>query len=235
MQARGEEAPRRVLVVDDDAGIGLLLENMLRSEGYATSTVASAADALRIARDGEFDVILLDRWLPEVDAFDIIAPLRASNPGAALILLSASGDVSARVAGLRGGADDFIAKPFHVSEVIARIEAVLRRGSSVSSDPDILSYDDLTLDLAAHRVTRGGDLIAVTPTELRVLRYLLENAERVLSRDQILEHVWQYDFGGKGEVVEKVVSNLRRKIDDGRTPLLQTVRGFGYCLRVEVP
>jgi two-component system OmpR family response regulator len=224
---------RRVLIVDDDAGIGLLLENLLGAEGYETHTVGSAADALRAARETEFDVVLLDRWLPEVDAFDIIDAIRASAPGAALILLSASGDVSARVAGLRSGADDFIPKPFHVSEVIARIEAVLRRGAPGASDPDTLVYEDLRIDLAAHRVSRAGELIPLTPTELRVLRYLAENAERVLSRNQILEHVWQYDFGGRGEVVEKVVSNLRRKVDEGRVPLIQTVRGFGYCLRIE--
>lgn len=223
------------LVVDDDHGIGLLLQNLLESEGFRVRLAMSAAEALSLSRAEEFQVVLLDRWLPEIDAFDLIRPLRTASPGAAIILLSAAGELESRVAGLKAGADDFIPKPFHVSEVLARIEAVLRRGAASASNPDLLTYDDLTMDLAAHRVVRAGDTLALTPTELRVLRYLLENAERVLSRHQILEHVWKYDFGGRSDVVEKVMSNLRRKLDDGRTPLLHTVRGFGYCLRLAAP
>lgn len=209
----------------------MLLESMLGSAGMAARSADSATSALRSLRSEPVDVVLLDRWLPEVDGIDLIGSLRAASPGSAIIMLSASGDVDARVRGLRAGADDFIAKPFHVSEVIARIDAVLRRSVSDEFDDDLVHYDDLVLDRAAHRVSRSGEPIILTPTELRLLRFLLENRERVLSRGQILDEVWQYDFGGRGEVIEKVISNLRRKVDGGRTPLIHTVRGFGYCLR----
>lgn len=224
--------PRRVLVVDDDEGIRLLLESVLSAPGRLVSSAATGADALRRARGEEFDAILLDRFLPDVDAVHIMAALRAAAPQAAIVMLSAVDDVEARVAGLRLGADDFLTKPFHVSEVLARIDAVRRRALP-SDDPDVLRYADLEFDTAGQRVRRSGEVIALTPTELRLLRLLLENAERVLSRGQLLEHVWRYDFGGSGEVVEKAVSTLRRKVDAGRSPLIQTVRGFGYCLRAE--
>lgn len=222
---------RPVLVVDDDAGIRLLLESMLNGAGYRVWTAATAADALRLAHEREFDAILLDRILPDVDAVELVPAFRTASPSAAIVMLSATDDVGARVAGLRAGADDFLTKPFHVTEVIARIDAVRRRGGPAAADSEVIRYADLVIDLTAHRVTRGGQVILLTPTELRLLRVLAENQERVLSRGQILDHVWHYDFGGTGEVVEKAISNLRRKVDAGRPPLIQTIRGFGYCLR----
>lgn len=222
----------RVLIVDDDEGICLLLESLLVAPGYKTQSVGTAAEALRIARAEPFDAILLDRFLPETDAVGIVAALRTALPSAAIVMLSAVDDVEGRVLGLRAGADDFLTKPFHVSEVIARIEAVHRRGRVLTSDPDMLRYADLEVDTAGYRALRGGDPLALTPTELRLLQFLVENAERVLSRGQLLERVWGYDFGG-GEVVEKAISTLRKKVDADRAPLIQTVRGFGYCLRTE--
>ncbi|MCC4249789.1 MULTISPECIES: response regulator transcription factor [Microbacterium] len=227
-----DEPPTRVLVVDDDDGIRVLLASVLSAPGRIVKSAATGVEALRLARGEEFDAILLDRLLPDVDAVQIVTALRTAAPSAAIVMLSAVDDVEARVAGLRLGADDFLTKPFHVSEVLARIDAVRRRAVP-ADEPDVLRYADLELDLAGHRVRRGGDIVALTPTELRLLRFLLENAERVLSRGQLLDHVWRYDFGGNGEVVEKAVSTLRRKVDAGRRPLIQTVRGFGYCLREE--
>ncbi|MCG7417060.1 MULTISPECIES: response regulator transcription factor [Microbacterium] len=229
---KNDDAPTRVLVVDDDEGIRVLLASVLAAPGRTVASAATGAEALRLARADEYDAILLDRVLPDVDAVQIVTALRAAAPSAAIVMLSAVDDVEARVAGLRLGADDFLTKPFHVSEVLARIDAVRRRGTP-AGDPDVLRYADLELDLAGQRVRRGGEIVPLTPTELRLLRFLLENAERVLSRGQLLDHVWRYDFGGSGEVVEKAVSTLRRKVDAGRQPLIQTVRGFGYCLRVE--
>ncbi|TXK16364.1 response regulator transcription factor [Homoserinibacter sp. GY 40078] len=235
MTVPGDETPTRVLVVDDDAGIRLLLESVLAAPGYRVVTTGTAADALVAARAEDFDAILLDRFLPEVDAVQLVPALRAAAPSAAIVMLSAVDDVDGRISGLRAGADDFLGKPFHVSEVLARIDAVRRRSAGPSDDPQLLRYADLEMDLAGLQVRRAGDPIALTPTEFRLLRFLLENAERVLSRGQLLERVWQFDFGGSGEVVEKAVSTLRRKVDAGRDPLIQTVRGFGYCLRVEGP
>lgn len=233
MQERpSPDPPTRVLIVDDDDGICLLLETLLAAPRYDTVSVGTAADALWVARAEPFDAVLLDRFLPETDAVGIVAALRTSLPVAAIVMLSAVDDVDGRVLGLRAGADDFLTKPFHVSEVIARIEAVRRRGRAAAEDPDRLYYADLEMDLAGYRVRRGGVLLALTPTELRLLKFLLENAERVLSRGQLLERVWGYDFGG-GEVVEKAISTLRKKVDAGHEPLIQTVRGFGYCLRTQ--
>ena len=226
------EPPTRVLVVDDDEGIRLLLESLLAAPRYQTVSVGTAVDALRIARADDFDAVLLDRFLPETDAVHIVAPLRAALPSAAIVMFSAVDDVEGRVLGLRAGADDFLTKPFHVSEVVARIEAVHRRGGAAPTDPHVLRYADLELATAGYRVWRDGTPLTLTPTEFRLLQFLAENADRVLSRGQILDRVWGYDFGG-GEVVEKAVSTLRRKVDAGREPLIQTVRGFGYCLRAE--
>lgn len=225
--------PTRVLIVDDDDGIRLLLESLLRPPLYDAVSVGTAAEALRTAMLTEFDAVLLDRYLPETDALGIVSAIRSALPTAAIVMLSAVDDVEGRVLGLRAGADDFLTKPFHVSEVIARIEAVLRRGRATSEDPDVVRYADLELDIAGRRVWRSGEPVVLTPTEFRLLQVLVENAERVLSRGQLLEAVWGYDFGG-GEVVEKAVSTLRKKVDAGRAPLIQTVRGFGYCVRTEI-
>lgn len=230
MDAR--EPPTRVLVIDDDEGICRLLESLLAAPLYVTVSVGTAADALRVASAEEFDAVLLDRFLPETDAVEIVGALRMALPSAAIVMLSAVDDVEGRVRGLRAGADDFLTKPFHMSEVLARIEAVQRRGHAAAGDPEVLRYADLEMDIAGYRVWRGGVPLTLTPTELRLLRFLVENAERVLSRGQILERVWGYDFGG-GEVVEKAISTLRRKVDMDREPLIHTVRGFGYCLRTE--
>ncbi|PZU41180.1 MAG: DNA-binding response regulator [Microbacterium sp.] len=233
-QSASAHAAVRVLVVDDDEGIRVLLQSILAAPRFDTSGVAGAAEALVATRAQAYDVILLDRFLPEVDAVQLLTPLRVAAPAAALIMLSAVDDVDGRVQALRAGADDFLTKPFHVSEVIARIDAVRRRGQVAADDPETVRYADLEIDVAGRRARRSGEVLPVTPTELKLLAFLAANAERVLSRGQLLEHVWGYDLATGADVVEKAISTLRKKVDAGRQPLIQTVRGFGYCLRTEI-
>jgi two-component system OmpR family response regulator len=173
--------------------------------------------------------------LPKVDGFDLVQLLRAKGDDMPVLLLTARDAVEDRVRGLRLGADDYVTKPFSVVEVVARLEALLRRArpGAPAGEPDdgTLRVADLELNEAVHSVTRAGVAVQLSPTEFRLLHYLLLNAGRVVSKTQILQHVWQYDFGGDAGVVERFVSNLRRKLDDGHQPLIHTVRGFGYCIR----
>ena len=223
----------RVVVVDDDPGIQELLGSALGFAGFQVTVAGDVAQALdRIARDAP-DAIVLDVMIPGGDGFDVIQLLRARSIDTPVLFLTAREAVEDRVRGLSLGADDYVTKPFSVVEVEARLRALLRRtsGTPAAADSDVLSYDDLRLDLSRHRVTRGGVAVALSPTEFRLLEHLLRHAEHVLSRSQLLEAVWQYDFGGDSVVVERFVSNLRRKLDHGRRPLIRTVRGVGYSLR----
>ncbi|MGW0158300.1 response regulator transcription factor [Mycobacterium sp. NPDC003323] len=222
-----------VLIVDDDAGICDLLECVLELSGYAVVRAGSGAEAVAVAAATPVDLALIDLGLPDVDGASLIPRIRGYHAAAGIILLTARNDIESKVEALRGGADDYVTKPFHPTEVLARIEAVLRRSRSGDSDGDgeCVTYADLTVDMQRLTVRRGQQAVALTPTELRLLVYLMRNAERVVSRGQILDQVWQYDFRGEGMVVEKVVSNLRKKIDAGGEPLIHTVRGFGYSLR----
>ncbi|GAB6898762.1 response regulator transcription factor [Kineosporia succinea] len=227
-------SPDRILVVDDDAGIRDLLTSALEFAGFAVTAAADVTGALRIITAGEVDVLVLDVMLPGADGFDLVQLLRSRGTQLPVLLLTARDAVEDRVRGLRLGADDYVTKPFSVAEVVARVEALRRRSLAsvvVAGAAAGLRVADLELDEDAHRVTRGGDLVQLSPTEFRLLRYLLLNSGRVVSKSQILQHVWQYDFGGDAGVVERFVSNLRRKLDDGREPLIHTVRGFGYSLR----
>ncbi|GLY33901.1 response regulator transcription factor [Kineosporia sp. NBRC 101731] len=226
----------RILVVDDDPGIGELLVSALGFAGFTVTAVTDAADALKIITAGETDAMVLDVMMPGIDGFDLLQLLRSKGDRLPVLFLTARDAVEDRVRGLRLGADDYVTKPFSVVEVVARLEALLRRARPDEPDepaPDDgrLCLADLELDDQVHRVTRGGEPIHLSPTEFRLLQYLLLNAGRVLSKAQILQHVWQYDFGGDSGVVERFVSNLRRKVDDGREPLIHTVRGFGYSIR----
>ncbi|GAA3610389.1 response regulator transcription factor [Kineosporia mesophila] len=223
----------RILVVDDDPGIGELLVSALGFAGFAVTAVSDAADALKIITAGEADAMVLDVMMPGIDGFDLLQLLRAKGDRLPVLFLTARDAVEDRVRGLRLGADDYVTKPFSVVEVVARLEALLRRARPDAPEPDDgrLRLADLELDDQVHRVTRGGEPIHLSPTEFRLLQYLLLNAGRVLSKAQIRQHVWQYDFGGDSGVVERFVSNLRRKVDDGREPMIHTVRGFGYSIR----
>ncbi|MCD5315158.1 response regulator transcription factor [Kineosporia babensis] len=226
--------PDRILVVDDDPGIRDLLGSALEFSGFRVTAVADVAEALRQIPDGEFDALVLDVMLPGTDGFDLVQLLRSRGEQVPVLLLTARDAVEDRVRGLRLGADDYVTKPFSVVEVAARLEALLRRARPAdepAEDEGVLRVADLELNEAVHSVTRGGQAVQLSPTEFRLLRYLMLNAGRVVSKAQILQQVWQYDFGGDASVVERFVSNLRRKLDDGREPLIHTVRGFGYSIR----
>ena len=224
----------RVLVVDDDVGIQELLRSALDFAGFDVQVVGDLPGMLRAFADGQPDVIVLDVGLPGEDGFEILQLLRSRGMRVPVLFLTSRDAVEDRVRGLQLGADDYVTKPFSVVEVSARLEALLRRarGNAGEVEDPVLRCADLELDPQRHEVRRAGEPIELSPTEFRLLRYLLANQGHVMTRSQILEEVWQYDFGGNTSVVERFVSNLRSKLDDGRAPLLQTVRGVGYSLRV---
>jgi two-component system, OmpR family, response regulator len=224
----------RLLVVEDEPTILELLSGSLRFAGFDVVTAASGTDALRAAASARPDLILLDVMIPDGDGFDVLRQIRSGGPRIPVIFLTARGAVQDRVAGLTLGGDDYVTKPFSLDEVLARIQAVLRRSSGQVSGARLV-VADLELDTDSHEVRRGGRLIGLTPTEFKLLRYLMINAGRVLSRAQILDHVWDYSFRGDGNVVESCVSYLRRKVDDGEPRLIHTVRGMGYVLRIPPP
>jgi two-component system OmpR family response regulator len=194
-------------------------------------TAASGAEAVRAAASGQPDLVLLDVLMPDGDGFDALRRIRSGGAEVPVIFLTARDEVPDRVSGFALGADDYVTKPFSLEELLGRIRAVLKRtrpGASASG----LRVADLELDEDAHEVRRAGALVALTPTEYRLLRFLMVNAGRVVSRDQILDQVWEYDPARDGSVVEPCVSNLRRKVDQGQPRLIHTVRGFGYVLRI---
>ncbi|MEN3306021.1 MAG: two-component system, OmpR family, response regulator [Micromonosporaceae bacterium] len=225
----------RVLVVDDDPRVSELLLTTLRFAGFSPAAAGSGAEALRCAAAIEPQAVILDVMLPDVDGFDVARRLREHGRHIPVLFLTARDATADKVAGLMLGGDDYITKPFSVAEVIARIHAVLRRTRGGPPEETVLTYADLRMDEDTHEVRRAGRLIELSPTEYRLLRYLMLNAGRVVSKAQILDRVWQYGFGGDEAVVEKFVSNLRRKIDSFEPALLQTVRGFGYTLRAPAP
>lgn len=221
----------RILVVDDDAGLRELLLSALRFAGFDVTAVGDVPAALTALESVRPDAIVLDVMLPGTDGFDFLHLLRTREPDLPVMFLTARVELDDRVRGLRLGGDDYVTKPFNVVEIAARLEALLRRTRRAEPADGVLRCADLELDEARHRVSRGGEQVELSPTEFRLLRYLLLNTGRVVSKAQILDHVWQYDFGGDSGVVERFVSNLRRKIDFGGPSLIHTVRGFGYSLR----
>jgi two-component system, OmpR family, response regulator len=229
---RAGDAPARILVVDDEDSITQLVSTALRYEGFTVETAASGRAALSEASAFRPDLVLLDVMLPDLDGFEVHRRLANTGSRLPVIFLTARRETNDRVRGLTIGADDYVVKPFSLEELIARVRAVLRRTRGDDPGPVRLVYADLELDDETREVRRAGALVELTPTEFNLLRYLLANAGRVLSKAQILDHVWRYDFGGDSNVVETYVSYLRRKIDRSGEPLIQTVRGFGYSLRL---
>ena len=223
-------AEGRVLVVDDEESIIQLLCTALRYEGFEVDSSDTGRGALQKVETFRPDLLLLDVMLPDLDGFEVQRRLPDGPGRLPVVFLTARRDTEDRVRGLTIGADDDVTKPFSLEEVIARVRAVLRRTKG-ASDQRRLQYADLELDEDLHEVRRGGATIELTPTEFNLLRYLLANAGRVLSKPQILDHVWHYDFGGDANVVETYISYLRKKIDVRGEPLIQTVRGVGYSLR----
>jgi two-component system OmpR family response regulator len=222
----------RLLVVDDEPYIADLLATGLRFVGFEVRTAGAGMEALTAVRAWEPDALVLDVMLPDLDGFEVTRRLRAEGRGLPVLFLTARDATEDKVSGLTIGGDDYVTKPFSLEEVIARVRAVLRRQSAAPVDDGRLRYADLVLDEDAHEVSRAGVLLELTPTEFALLRYLMLNAGRVLSKNQILDHVWSYEFGGDGGVVESYISYLRRKVDAPfETALIRTVRGVGYTLR----
>jgi two-component system OmpR family response regulator len=230
--------PHRLLVVEDEASIRALLESTLRLTGYEVSSAGTGAAALTEMERFGPDLVLLDVMLPDLDGFEVTRAMRAAGKATPVLFLTARTDLSDRIAGLRSGGDDYVTKPFSLEEVLLRIQAILRRTGveeQPSGDPDentILLFADLRLDETAHEVHRADRYIPLSPTEFQLLGYLMANANRVLSRTQIVQHVWGYDFAGDARIVETYVKYLRKKIDCVEPPLIHTVRGIGYCLRL---
>jgi len=231
-----DAAPTRVLVVDDERNITDLVTMALRYEGFAVESAATARQARDAVLDHHPDLIVLDVGLPDEDGFSLTQRLVAEGHRVPVIFLTARDATEEKVRGLTVGGDDYVTKPFSIEELVARIRAVLRRyQGSPSAASTRLTVADLELDEESHEVWRAGKPIELTRTEFRLLRYLLANARRVLSRSQILDHVWDYDFGGDAGVLETYVSYLRRKVDCVDPPLIHTVRGVGYVLRPPRP
>ena len=227
-------ATPRLLVVDDEPTILELLSGSLRLAGFEVVTAVSGAEAVRAAASSRPDLVLLDVMMPDGDGFEVARRMRsAGGPEVPVIFLTARDDVNDRLAGFGVGADDYVTKPFSLDEVLARIRAVLKRTRQAAGSR--LQVADLELDEDLHEVRRGGEIIALTPTEYRLLRFLMVNAGRVVSKGQILDHVWEYNPSGEGNVVEPCISYLRRKVDQGEPRLIHTIRGVGYVLRIPPP
>ncbi|UJP40997.1 response regulator transcription factor [Cellulomonas palmilytica] len=239
MSTHASEAEARLLVVDDEPNIRELLATSLRFAGFEVHAAADGNSALRLARDLDPDLLVLDVMLPDMDGFTVTRRLREKGQHMPVLFLTARDDTQDKVQGLTVGGDDYVTKPFSLEEVVARIRAILRRTSPAEQDDsNLIRYADLELDEDSHEVHRAGQEIDLSPTEFKLLRYLMLNAGRVLSKTQILDHVWQYDWGGDANIVESYISYLRRKVDsltgpDGEKlpPLIHTKRGVGYLLR----
>ena len=231
MQPQNPEA--RLLVVDDEPNIRELLSTSLRYAGFEVTAAANGREALDAAEEFQPDLAVLDVMLPDMDGFTVTRRLRSAGRHFPVVFLTARDGTEDKITGLTVGGDDYVTKPFSLDEVVARIRAVLRRTASLDDDAAVLRVDDLELDDDAHEVRRGGEVVELSPTEFKLLRYLMLNANRVLSKSQILDHVWEYDFNGDAGIVESYISYLRRKIDaDFSEPLIHTKRGFGYVLRL---
>lgn len=225
----------RVLVVDDEQSITELLSMALRYEGWQIRSATDGQGAVRAAREFRPDVVVLDLMLPDMDGLAVLGRLRHELPDVPVLFLTAKEAVEDRIAGLTAGGDDYVTKPFGLEEVVARLRGLIRRsGASDRRSDAVLVVGDLTLDEDSHEVTRGGRSIHLTATEFELLRFLMRNPRRVLSKAQILDRVWSYDFGGQANVVELYISYLRRKIDAGREPMIHTRRGAGYLLKPAV-
>ncbi|MBC7310083.1 MAG: response regulator transcription factor [Actinomycetales bacterium] len=228
------EPEARLLVVEDEPNIRELLATSLRFAGFEVEVASTGAEAIAAARRNHPDLCVLDVMLPDMDGFTVTRRLRESGRPLPIVFVTARDSVEDKVKGLTVGGDDYVTKPFSLEEVVARIRAVLRRTRPMEDEGNsTLTFADLVLDEDSHEVRRAGKTIEVSPTEFKLLRYLMLNPNRVLSKAQILDHVWDYDFRGEAGIVESYISYLRRKIDvDGAAPLIHTKRGVGYVLRL---
>ena len=223
----------RILVVDDERSITELLTMALRYEGFETAAAHGGREALDLVASFHPHLVVLDIMMPDLDGFEVARRLRAERDQVPILFLTARDASTDKVRGLTIGGDDYVTKPFSVEELVARIRAILRRSEGVTPrETSVLAFADLELDEDTHEVLRGGRTIELTPTEFKLLHYLMLNPRRVLTKAQIMDRVWDYDFGGRANVVETYISYLRKKIDTSGEPLIQTMRGFGYSLRL---
>jgi two-component system OmpR family response regulator len=222
----------KVLVVDDEPPITELLNMSLGFEGYEVQVATSGRSGLELAKSFRPDLIVLDVMMPDLDGFQVLRRLREEGNKVPVLFLTARDAVEDRVSGLTAGADDYLAKPFSLAELSARVGSILRRVGSSPDRSSRLVFGDLVLDEDTHEVRRGDDEVDLTATEFKLLRFLMLNPNRVVSKAQILDHVWEYDFGGDANIVETYISYLRKKIDAGRPGIIKTIRGVGYSLRI---
>ncbi len=226
-----ESPVHRVLVVDDERNIVDVVTMALRFQGFAVESAGTGADAIAAVTSFRPDLIVLDVMLPDMEGFDVASRLGAQQNRVPIIYLTARDATEDKIRGLTLGGDDYVTKPFSLEELVARIRSILRRAGLAEPESSRLTFEDIELDEDTHEVTRAGSVVDLTATEYRLLRYLLLNPRRVLTRAQLLEHVWDYDFGGDARVLETYVSYLRKKLDVHGPSLIQTVRGVGYALR----
>ena len=227
---------QRILVVDDESSISELVATSLKFVGFDVRTAATGSQALQIAQEFKPHALILDVMLPDQNGFEVCRQIRSEGQKVGVLFLTAKDSVEDKIAGLTIGGDDYVTKPFSLEELVARLRALLRRTgvTEIESDEEKIRFADLELDEATHEVRRAGNLVDLSPTEFLLLRYLMINADRVVSKSQILDHVWQYDFRGDMGIVETYVSYLRKKIDVYEPALIHTVRGVGYRLRLPV-
>ena len=230
------QSVQRILVVDDESSISELIATSLKFVGFDVRTAATGSQALQIAQQFKPHALILDVMLPDQNGFEVCRQIRSEGQKIGVLFLTAKDSVEDKIAGLTIGGDDYVTKPFSLEELVARLRALLRRTgvTEIESDEEKIRFADLELDEATHEVRRAGNLIDLSPTEFLLLRYLMINADRVVSKSQILDHVWQYDFRGDMGIVETYVSYLRKKIDIYEPALIHTVRGVGYRLRLPV-
>ena len=223
-------AGERLLLVDDEENLRSMLEAALRHNGFDVHTASTGREAIIATGEVRPDVVVLDVMLPDLDGFEVCRRLRTEGSRTPVLFLTARDGTEDKVRGLTLGGDDYLVKPFSLEELVARLNALLRRAGLSRTDA-VVSCGDLSLDDEAHLVVRGGEEVSLSPTEFNLLRFLLQNKGRVMSKAQILDHVWQYDFGGEGGVVETYIGYLRRKLDNREPRLIHTIRGVGYTIR----
>lgn len=230
---RPDGSPVRVLVVDDEQSLTELLAMALKYEGWEIKTAGDGQKALATAREFRPDAVVLDIMLPDIDGLQVLKRMRADGNDVPVLFLTAKDGLDDRIAGLTAGGDDYVTKPFSLEEVVARLRGLIRRSAlTINADENpVISVGDLTLDEDSHEVYRAGRAIELTATEFELLRYMMRNPKRVLSKTQILDRVWDYDFGGKSSVVEIYISYLRKKVDAEGSAMIHTVRGAGYMLK----
>jgi len=229
---RPDGSALRVLVVDDEVNIAELIAMALRYEGWQVAVAHTGTKAVSTAKEFQPDAVVLDMMLPDFDGMEVLRRMRGTDPAVPVVFLTARDAVADRIAGLTAGGDDYVTKPFSLEEVVARLRALMRRaGATRAATTSTLVVGDLELDEDSHEVSRAGEPVQLTATEFELLRFLMRNPRRVLSKAQILDRVWNYDFGGQANVVELYISYLRKKIDAGREPMIHTMRGAGYVLR----